>query len=276
MTSFTHDHDGLAATYDRVSDLQFEAGKHLARRLGIEKGSRVLDVGCGTGRLAHWIAERVGTNGTVSGIDPLDDRIRIARSRGGAARFDVGQAEDLRAFEDASFDAVCMSSVLHWVEDKAKALAEARRVLRPGGRLGVTTMPQELSRAGTLGLVFEQVLARAPYAGRIDRSMLTFAKRGCTTTDFVSLVLESRLELVELHVTQRTQTHASGEALLDFIEASAFGTFLRPIPEDLRSSLRADLIAAFDARKGPEGVAVRGWGVQFIATRPVFRSSTRT
>jgi hypothetical protein len=119
-----------------------------------------------------------------------------------------------------------------------------------------------------MGLVFESLLARAPYAGRVDGSMLTFAKRGCTTTDLVSMVLESGLDLAELHIAQGARTYASGEAVVDFIEASAFGTFLRPVPEDLRPSLRADLIAAFDARKGPEGVAVRGWGVLFVATRP--------
>lgn len=267
MSSFTHDSRSLAETYDRVSDLQFEGGKGLVAQLGLEEGARVLDVGCGTGRLAHWIAERVGMMGAVTGIDPLEERIHIARSRGGNARFEVGQAEDLRAFEDASFDAVCMSSVLHWVTDKAKALAEVRRVLRPGGRLGVTTLPQELSRAGTVGHVLETLLARAPYAGRIDRSMFTFAARGCTTTDLVSLVLESRLDLAELHVTQSARTYASGEAVLDLIEASAFGTFLRPVPDELRPLLRADLVAAFDARRGSEGVAVRGWGVQFVATR---------
>jgi len=266
-TSFEHDSRHLAHTYDRVSDLQFEAGKRLVERLGVDEGARVLDVGCGTGRLAHWLAERVGPKGAVTGIDPLEERIQIARSRGGDVRFEVGQAEDLGAFEDASFDAVCMSSVFHWVAEKAKALAEVRRVLRPGGRLGVTTSPHELARAGTVRLVLEPLLAREPYAGRVDPSRLTLAKRGCTTTDLVLLVLESRLDLVELHVMQHTHTHANGEALVTFIEASSFGTFLRPIPEDLRAPLRADLVAAFDAQSGPEGVALRSWGVLFIATR---------
>jgi arsenite methyltransferase len=266
MTSFAHDSRGLAETYDRVSELQFEGGQGLVERLGLAEGARVLDVGCGTGRLAHWIAERVGRAGAVTGIDPLEERIHIARSRGGGVRFEVGQAEDLRAFADASFDAVCMSSVLHWVADKPRALAEARRVLRPGGRLGVTTLPKELSRAGTVGQVLETLLARAPYAGRIDRSMFTFATRGCTTTELVSLVLDSGLELAELQVAQRTRTYPSGAAVVDFIEASAFGTFLRPVPDELRPSLRADLVAAFDARRGAEGVALRGWGVRFVAT----------
>src|SRR5262249_6553897 len=113
-TSFAHDSRDLAEMYDRVSDLQFEGGKRLVDRLGLKEGACVLDVGCGTGRLAQWIAERVGTTGFVAGIDPLDERIDIARSRGGTVRFEVGQAEDLRAFEDASFDIVCMSSVFHW------------------------------------------------------------------------------------------------------------------------------------------------------------------
>src|SRR5215831_20448497 len=107
-SSFEHDSRSLAELYDRVSDFQFESGKRLVERLGLEEGARVLDIGCGTGRLARWIAERVGPKGSVAGIDPLEERIDIARSRGGGVRFEVGQAENLRPFEDASFDVACM------------------------------------------------------------------------------------------------------------------------------------------------------------------------
>jgi SAM-dependent methyltransferase len=267
-TSFEHDSRGLAEMYDRVSDHQLEGGKRIAERLGLTDGLRVLDVGCGTGRLAHWLAERVGATGVVAGIDPLQERIDIARSRGGAARFEVGQAEDLGAFEDASFDMVCMSSVLHWVDDKAKALAEARRVLRPGGRLGATTLAQDLSKAGTVGQVLGPLLAHPPYAGHVDFSALTFGRRGCGSTELVSLIIESGLELDDLHIVQRSRSYPSGAELVDFLEASSFGNFLRLVPEELRMSLRADLVAAFDGRRGPDGVAARGWGLMSTATRP--------
>ena len=265
--SFTHDSRRLAETYERLSDLQLEGGRRLVERLALEDGARVLDVGCGTGRLTRWIAERLGPGGSVVGIDPLEERIRIARAHGGPARFEVGRAEALDAFEDASFDAVCMSSVLHWVSDQAKALAEMRRVLRSGGRLGVTTIPHELSRAGTVALVLEPLLRRPPYAGHVDRSALGSGRR-CTSTELVSLVLESGLELVELHVTQQASRHESGEAFLDFAEASSFGNMLRIVSEELRASLRAELVAGFDDQRGPEGVVVRGWGLLFVATRP--------
>jgi ubiquinone/menaquinone biosynthesis C-methylase UbiE len=267
-TSFEHDSRQLAETYDRLSsDRQLVGGKRIVERLGLEEGARVLDVGCGTGQLARWIAERVGPKGSVVGLDPLAERIDIARSGGGAVRFEVGQAEDLGAFEDASFDAVCMSAVFHWVSDKAKALAEVRRVLRPGGRLGVTTLPHELADAGTIAHVLRSLLQRAPYVGHVDVSSLTFAKRGTTTTDLVTMVHGSGLELVELHIMPRIMTHASGEELVDFLEASAFGNFLRIVTEELRPTLRADLVAAFDALEGPEGIVVRDWAILFIAAR---------
>jgi len=254
----------LAEIYDRVSDFQLAGGKRLVERLGLEEGARVLDVGCGTGRLARWIAERVGPTGSVVGIDPLEDWISVARSHASAVQFEVGRAEDLGAFEDASFDLVCLSSVLHWVADKARALAEIRRVLRPGGRVGLTTLPQELSHAGTIALVLKPLLQRPPYAEHIDRSG---ARRACTSTELVSLVLESRLELVELHITPTVSRHESGEDFVAFAEASAGGSLLAMVPEPLRASLRAELVAAFEAQRGPDGVVVRGWEVLVVAAR---------
>ena len=266
-TSFTHDSSQLAETYDRLSDSQFEGGQRLVERLGLHAGDHVLDVGCGTGRLARWLAERVGPEGRVVGIDPLADRVAIARARTGGISFEVGQAEDLGAFAAESFDAVCMSAVFHWVSDKPRALAEVRRVLCPGGRLGVTTLPRELLGVSTVTAVCAPVLGRSPYVERVDMSALAVASRGHTTTEIISMVVESHLELTELHVVQRARTHAKGDDVVDFLESSSFGNFLRMVPEDLRASLRVDLAVEFDARKGPDGIAIRDHGILFVARR---------
>lgn len=264
-TDLAADSPQLAEVYERVSDFQLAGGQRLVDRLGLAVGARVLDVGCGTGRLTRWLAERVGPGGAVVGVDPLEHRLRVARAHAGRARFEVARAEDLSAFEDASFDAVCLSSVLHWVADKPRALAEVRRVLRPDGRVGVTTLPQELSPSGTLAQVLQPLLRRPPYAERLDR---TRSGRGATSTELVSLVLESGLELLELHVTQTVSVHASGEAFVQFAEASAFGNLLAAVPLPRRPALRADLVAALEQRRTADGVVVRGWGTLLVAQRP--------
>jgi ubiquinone/menaquinone biosynthesis C-methylase UbiE len=270
-TSFTHDSSQLAETYDRVSDFQFEGGKRLVERLELKPGERVLDIGCGTGRLARWIAEHVGPTGHVTGIDPLPERIAVAREHAAGiahAAFELGQAEDLGKFADASFDAISMSAVFHWVSDKPKALAEARRLLRPRGRIGLTTLARELLVASTVTQTLTPVLMSAPYDGHVDLSALAIASRGHTTTELVTLILESGLELIELHVVERSRSHPTGEDTLDFLESSAFGNFLRIVPEEMRPRLRADLISAFEARRTPEGIVLRDWGVLLVAKRP--------
>jgi SAM-dependent methyltransferase len=268
-TSFSHDSAELAAAYDRLSDFQFEGGKRLVERLDVNTGDRVLDVGCGTGRLARWIGEQVGSEGRVLAIDPLIERVTLARAAGAMAQvtFEVGQAEDLGGHADASFDVVCMSAVFHWVADKKKALSEAHRVLRVGGRLGMTTLPRELLFASTSAQVCSAVLGRSPYAERADLSALALASRGHTVTDLIGMVLESGLELRELHVVQRHRTHTNGEAAVDFMQASSFGNLMRVVPEELRAALRKDLVAAFEARKGPKGVPLVDHGVLLVAAR---------
>jgi arsenite methyltransferase len=268
MTSFEHDSKQLAESYAN-QDRQFANFRPVIEKLGLVAGARVLDVGCGTGQLARLLSERVGSTGSVTGVDPLPERIELARSAVAGVRFEVGTAEDLGAFADASFDAVTMSSVLHWVADKAKALAEVRRVLRPGGRLGVTTTPIELSDEGTIGKAIRLVLRGAAYAGNVDLAPVKGLTSGTTTTDVVKLVVGSGLALVELHILERNMTYASGAELVDFLEASAFGNFSRIVAEPLRPQFRADLAAAFDAQKSPEGVIARGWTLNFVATRRI-------
>ena len=113
-------------------------------REGDLRGRRVLEVGCGTGRLAAALTER--ENCRVWAVDRSPEMLEVARRRTGA---DVGlrraEAEAL-PFRAGWFERVVMRLVVHLV-DRPRALAEARRVLGPGGRLVVTTFdPRHFDR----------------------------------------------------------------------------------------------------------------------------------
>lgn len=105
--------------------------------LALAPGERVLDVGCGPGLLCAEMAGAVGIAGTVVGVDTERSMLRIAEDNGrGLRQMSVrsGEATSLPA-DDAAFDAVVCTQVLEYVPDVAAALAEFRRVLRPGGRV---------------------------------------------------------------------------------------------------------------------------------------------
>lgn len=117
------------------------------RRLAGPPPGRVLDVGCGTGRLAARIRGELGL--PTVGCD--FSRGMLVRARARSRRVSWVQAEAGRLpFGDASFDALVCTEAFHWFPDPQGALAEMRRVLAPGGRLLVSLVnpPLEwLSRA---------------------------------------------------------------------------------------------------------------------------------
>lgn len=156
MVSLNLDTPELAATYDVVGQRQFSHGKLLIHDLGVRYAQRVLDVGAGTGLLAAYVASIVGPQGKVVAIDPLPLRVELASKKASEVEARVGRAEDLSALPANGFDVVYLNSVIHWIADKPKVLAEALRVLKPGGKLGFTTAakekPHDVERLRSLAL----------------------------------------------------------------------------------------------------------------------------
>jgi ubiquinone/menaquinone biosynthesis C-methylase UbiE len=106
-----------------------------------EPGERILEVGVGTGYYSHDIAGWVGPDGSLELFDLqqefLDHVMRDAAERGLENLVPTRGDATALPFEDASVDAVVLTAVLGEIPDAAAALAEIRRVLKPGGRLVV-------------------------------------------------------------------------------------------------------------------------------------------
>ena len=137
MSSFpTPDFGVVAEVYDEVRPADGhwrEVFELLVGEAGLTQG-RVLDVGCGTGRLVGALAER-GVD--AAGVDVSPEMLAVARRKLPRSTFAEARAEQL-PFSEAAFDRVVFSLVVHLI-DRPEAFAEAYRALAPGGTVAIVT-----------------------------------------------------------------------------------------------------------------------------------------
>jgi demethylmenaquinone methyltransferase / 2-methoxy-6-polyprenyl-1,4-benzoquinol methylase len=130
--------DRIAPVYDVMNRVMTVGLDQRWRRLTVQEtvsaGDRVLDACCGTGDLA--VAARGAGAGEVVGLDFSERMLERARRKDTSVEWIRGDLLEL-PFEDASFDAATVGFGVRNVADLDRGLAELRRVLRPGGRLGI-------------------------------------------------------------------------------------------------------------------------------------------
>lgn len=161
------DADGILIHKSRSYDLL--AGRFVRRSdapilqlAEIGPGDHVLDVGTGPGYLARAAAARVGPSGRAVGLDASPEMVaratQLAARDSSSAAFVEARAQEM-PFEDAAFDAVVSRLAMHHLPGgiKGRAIAEATRVLRPGGRLVVADLA-----TSTLAGMLHDFVRRAP------------------------------------------------------------------------------------------------------------------
>jgi ubiquinone/menaquinone biosynthesis C-methylase UbiE len=190
--------DHAALVYDFCEPIlllgqQAEYDRHLLALLELKASDRVLDLGCGTGVLTRMIGDRLdgAAGGESVGIDAAAKMIVVARKKRATAncRFEVMAAETL-GFADASFDAVVSSLFFHHVplDLKQRALGEACRVLKPGGRLVIADMHIPTTWMGALVSHVSRWFFMQPQIGENIRGVLpgVIAEAGFYPPDVVA------------------------------------------------------------------------------------------
>jgi SAM-dependent methyltransferase len=126
---------GFDVTADAYASFMGRFSEPLARQfvdlVGLERGDRALDVGCGPGMLTAVLVDRLGAD-HVSAVDPSPTFVPAVRERLPDVDVHEGAAEDL-PFADEVFDAVVAQLVVPFMADPVRGLSEMRRVVRPGG-----------------------------------------------------------------------------------------------------------------------------------------------
>ena len=183
----------------------------------LAEGEAVLDLGSGGGIDVILSARRVGPTGRAIGVDMTDEMLALARRNAAEAQipnieFRKGEIEEL-PLDEAEVDVVISNCVINLSVDKPKVLAEAFRVLKPGGRFAVS-----------------DVVVRGEIPTEIQKSLEMWA--GCVAgaleeDEYMSLLSDAGFEAIEIEPTRIYEADDVRAVLSDYgIEAEAEGEAL--------------------------------------------------
>lgn len=166
------------------------AGATFLDWLALPNGLKWLDVGCGNGAFTEVLI-RKNAPAEVFGIDPSEGQLAYARTRPGTklAKFQMAGAQDL-PFADNSFDAAIMPLVISFVPDPVKAVAEMKRVVRPGGMIAAYMwdvpgggLPLEPIQAAMRSMGAPDANPPGFNASREDRMRAVWEQNGLTSVE---------------------------------------------------------------------------------------------
>lgn len=225
---------------------------HLLQAAGVQAGDDVLDVACGTGVLAREAAGRVGTDGSVTGVDMNEGMLAIARQKAPEITWKTGMAEEL-PFESGSFNRVVSQFALMFFADPVQALREMERVRRPGGSMAVAVWatlaetPGYAVVAEILNELFGSAAAQsiqAPYSlGDTEKLASLFASAGMRDITLQTITGTVRFASVDEWI----YTDIKGWTLADMIDDAGFEKLRQVAPPRLSAFVNGDGSVGFDA-----------------------------
>jgi len=242
-----------AASYDEVAGLQRAVGAELLARLPAGmRAPRWVDLGSGTGHFSQALAERFPA-GQGMALDLAEGMLRHARPRGGAAHFVCGDAEHL-PLAGASQDLLFSSLALQWCGDFAAVLAEARRVLRPGGVLAFSSLC-----AGTLQELHESWQA-------VDG--FVHVNRFRCFRDYRQLCADSGLDVLDLRMETRVLHYRDLRQLTHELKALGAHNLNPGRPDGLTGRARVlALVEAYERFREAEGLPATWLAVYGVLRR---------
>ena len=202
-----------AAGYTNISSLQKAMAEEALTLIELNRSERILDVGCGDGKITAQIARRVPI-GSVVGVDPSHDMIRFARENFGAGspnlRFEVADARSL-SFQH-EFDLAVSFNALHWIPEQDAALRSIHSALVLGGKAQLRLVT--VAARQSIESVVEETRTAPEWRSHFENFRDPFLR--LTSDEYAALTERNGFRILRLH----TQDHA-----WDFGSRAAFAAF---------------------------------------------------
>jgi trans-aconitate 2-methyltransferase len=244
-----------ASDYARQSTLQHAMAQEQLALLALEGTERVLDVGCGDGKITAEIAARL-PRGSALGVDPSQDMIEFASSHFSPRLAPPAHANLRFAVADVrrlpyrhEFDLVVSFNALHWVPEQEAALASLHAVLKPGGRALLRFVPQ--GQRKSLEDVIEEVRQRPRWAKCFEGFVKPYVHP--TPEDYRLLALRCGFQVQRLDVKDKAWDFKTRDAFVAFGLAT-FVEWTRCIPQSEWPTFICEVLDLYEtfAADGPQ------------------------
>ncbi len=242
-------YDWNAKDYAKNSAGQEQWARELLARAGLTPADRVLDIGCGDGRITAEIA-RLVPQGAAVGLDLSADMVAHA-----AASFPPDTYPNLRFTQgnaaalpfDRDFDIVFSNAALHWVRDHRPVVAGIARALRPGGRC----ILEFGGRGNVVDVIqaFEELQREPRWRGWFEGFESTYGFHG--DDDYRVWLREAGLEPEQVQLIDKDMVHADAAAFEGWLR-TAWHPYTSPVPPDQRTPLQQAAVQRYLERHPPD------------------------
>jgi len=251
-----------AATYDRIGPQFFSHfGRRLVELAHIPGDAAVLDVACGRGAALLPAAEQVGQDGRVVGVDiasGMVSRTSAEVERAGLKNVELFEMDAERLeFPEASFDCVLCGFSIFFFPNLWRGLGEFHRVLKAGGRLGVTTFAEENEFLDWTRSVVKPYLPPPEPQDQEEESPAFDTPQGLR-----ELLSRADFEAIEVRAEAADFVYAGEEEWWSSLWSHGLRRALESMDPATRERFKTDAFREIQAFKGRDGIQAR-FGVLF-------------
>lgn len=234
-----------ADEYFLHSSSQREAASDLMKYVPLQGNEKVLDVGCGEGKITAELVQKL-PKGSILGIDISPSMIEFAQKHfsfpGSAIEFMLKDAQEMNF--SSKFDVILSFTALQWIGSHEKFLSRAYESLNPSGRLAVT-MPMGLPDA--LEQAVLEVVAFPRWAAYFENFLTGW--NFATEEGYEKLLVEAGFKVSRCEAVPQKDVFPSREAFEKFI--SQWFPYLRPLPESEKASFLKEVLDRYLAFETP-------------------------
>lgn len=256
--------DELASEYDRYLPFFETFGRSLVTWCGLQSGQRVLDIAAGRGAVAGPAARAVGPRGEVLAVDNAPNMLRaLSADHRDLPQLTTSVMDAHRlGLEDACFDVATCGFAFHFLDDPGRAIAEARRVLRPGGLLAFSGPPT--GQAQSEGKAPDrQKDGRWAFYGELMRDMAGRAGETKKPDPFTppprplpEICAEAGFTAIEQHTARATFAIRDPQHYWDWSMSHGFRGYVNSLGPELAREFRARMFAGLERLHADGGITV--------------------